>query len=255
MNKKKVILVTGAGSGLGKSIAEELINKGHIVYGTYQTNSDTKANGITLIKSDITSKNDNQALIEKILQHEKQIDVIINNAGITLSGPTLNFSVEDFQKILDINVVGPFRLIKMAFSSKTKPSLIINITSLNAFLSVPNFGLYAASKHALEALGLALRYELAPRTKVVSVTPGALKKEGPTRMSHKPAREKFPILNWIIPLTSQNKVAKIVANLTDTPSIPRRVIIGRDAQIINMMQRILPSFIFDRILFFIWNKK
>lgn len=255
MKKQKVILITGVGSGLGNSIAQELIYEGHIVYGTYRTNAGTKTDGITLIRSDITSEKDNKALIEQIIQNEKRLDVIINNAGITLSGPTLSFSAKDFQKILEINAVGPFRLIKIACSSKTKPSLIINITSLNAFLSYPNFGLYSASKHAMEALGLALRYELAPQTKVVNVAPGALKREEPTKIPHKPAREKFPILNWIIPLTSQQKVAKVIAKLTDAPSVPGRVIIGRDAQIINVMQKILPFFIFDRILFYIWNKK
>ena len=74
-------------------------------------------------------------------------------------------------------------------------------------------------------------------------------------MPHKPAREKFPILNWIIPLTSQNEVAKVVENLINISKIPRRVIIGRDAHIINIMQRLLPSFIFDKILSYIWNKK
>ena len=255
MKKQKIILITGAGSGLGKSIAEKLICKGHVVYGTYRTNNDMKIVGITFIKSDITSEKDNQDLIKKILQKEKQIDVIINNAGMTLSGPTLSFSAEDFQKILEINVIGPFRLMKIACSSKIRPSLIINITSLNAFLSLPNFGLYSASKHAMEALGLALRYELAPQTKIVNVAPGALKREGAPKMPHKPAREKFPFLNWIIPLTSQKDVAKVIVNLIDASNVPRRVIVGRDAQIINLMQRILPSFIFDRILFYIWNKK
>lgn len=255
MKKQKIILVTGAGSGLGKSIAQELINKGHVVYGTYRTNNNVKIDGVTFIQSDITSQKDNEILINKIIRKEKHLDVIINNAGITLTGPTLSFSAEDFQRILEINVIGPFRLIKIACSSKKRPSLIINITSLNAFLSVPNFGLYAASKHAMEALGFALRYEIAPQTKVVSVTPGALKKQGLIKMPHKPAREKFPILNWIIPLTSQNEVAKVVENLINISKIPRRVIIGRDAHIINIMQRLLPSFIFDKILSYIWNKK
>lgn len=174
---------------------------------------------------------------------------------MTLSGPSLDFTEKEFKKILDTNILGSFRLIKSVFSSGAKPSLIINVTSLNAFLSVPNFGLYSSSKHAMEALGLALRYELAPLTQVVNITPGALLSKNNTKMSHKAVREKFSILNWIIPLTPPIKVAKIIAKLVDKPNLPKRVIIGRDAQLINLIQRLLPDFIFDWVLISIWNKK
>ncbi len=253
-NSGKVILITGAGSGLGKLIANELSRSGHITYGTYLS-SVIKKSKTTLIRTDITSDKDVSSLVSKIISKENRIDVIVNNAGMTLSGPSLDFTEKEFKKILDTNILGSFRLIKSVFSSGAKPSLIINVTSLNAFLSVPNFGLYSSSKHAMEALGLALRYELAPLTQVVNITPGALLSKNNTKMSHKAVREKFSILNWIIPLTPPIKVAKIIAKLVDKPNLPKRVIIGRDAQLINLIQRLLPDFIFDWVLISIWNKK
>ena len=69
---------------------------------------------------DITSDSDVKRAIGEIMSHENRIDVVINNAGITLSGPTLQFSVDDFKKILDINVIGSFRIAKEIFSLSLK---------------------------------------------------------------------------------------------------------------------------------------
>ncbi len=254
MTEKKVILLTGGSSGLGKVISQYLVSKGHIVYCASRHAASLESDGMHVLKLDVTSDHESQNAINEIMVKEKRIDVIINNAGITLSGPTLGFSVDDFKGILDTNLIGPFRLLKAAFSYQSKPKLVINITSLNGFLSLPNFGLYSASKFAMEALGLALRYELAPSTKVVNVAPGALRAESTKKMSHKPAREKSPFLNWLMPLTSPEDVAMVINKLINTPSVPPRVLIGRDAHIINIMQKILPFSVFDKIVFYIWNK-
>ncbi|MFA5792118.1 MAG: SDR family NAD(P)-dependent oxidoreductase [Candidatus Paceibacterota bacterium] len=254
MDNKKVVLITGAGRGLGKVIAQKLVEEGFIVYGTYNTSNDVMVSGVNFLKLDITSEEECAKVIKTIVEKEKRLDVLINSAGITLSGLTLQFNPHDFQRILDINVVGAFRLIKAAVIAK--PKLIINITSLNGFLSLPNFGIYASSKFALEALGTALHYELGPDTQVVSVAPGALKnEESAKKMEHKPVREKFPLLNLIIPLTSMSDVAKVVIKLINSRLVPIRVIVGRDAKIIHLLQKLLPNSLMDRILMLMWKKK
>ena len=255
MHRGKVVLITGGGSGLGKVIARHLVSKGHIVYWTSRSTPLSEVDGMHFLKLSMTSDTESKNVINEILKKENRIDVIINNAGITLSGPTLEFSVDDFENILDANLIGPFRLLKAAFSFPDKPKLVINITSLNGFLSFPNFGLYCASKFAMEALGLALRYELAPSTKVVNVAPGALRTETSKKMSHKSAREKIPLLNWLMPLTSPEDVAIVIDKLINAPSVPPRVLIGRDAHIINMMQKMLPFSFFDKIILYVWRKK
>jgi len=255
MHQEKIILLTGGSSGLGKIIAQYLVSKGHIIYGTSRNDTLLEVDGMRLLKMDITSDIECKSVIDSIMTKEKRIDVIINNAGITLSGPTLEFSVDDFKNILDINLIGAFRLIKAATAFPVNPGLVINITSLNGFLSFPNFGLYSASKFAMEALGLALRYELAPSTKVVNVAPGALREESVKKMGHKPARDKFFLLNWLMPLTSPEDVAIVIDKLINSSSVPPRVLIGRDAHIINILQKLLPIFIIDKIVTYIWNKK
>jgi hypothetical protein len=106
----------------------------------------------------------------------------------------------------------------------------------------------------MEALGLALRHELAPATKVVNVAPGALLIDSSKKMSHKPAREKSRLLNWVMPLTSPEDVAVVVDRLINASSVPPRVLIGRDAHIINAMQKLMPMAVFDRIVSYIWKK-
>ena len=255
MNEKKVILITGGVSGLGKIIAQRLLSKGHIIYCTSRNVNSSEVDGVQFLKLDVTSDNGCKDVISKIIENEKRLDVIVNNAGITLSGPTLGFSVDDFKKILDTNVIGSFRLIKAACLLTSKPSLVINITSLNGFLSFPNFGLYSSSKFAMEALGLALRYELAPTTKVVNVAIGALLSESSRKIPHKPAREKSLLLKWLLPLTSPEDVSVVIDKLIHASSVPPRVLIGRDAYIVNMMQKMMPFSFFDKVIFYIWKKK
>lgn len=254
MCNRKVILISGGGSGLGRVIALHLASKGHVVYCTSRSAAISEIEGMYLLKLDITSEVGCKDAVNEIMAKENRIDVIINNVGMTLSGPTLEFTVDEFKNILNTNLVGAFQLIKAVFSFPAQPKLIINITSLNGFFSFPNFGLYSASKFGMEALGLALRYELAPVTKVVNVAPGALLVESSNKMAHKPAREKSRFLNWLMPLTSSEGVAKVIDKLMNASSVPPRVLIGNDAHIINMMQKILPHAVFDKIVFYIWKK-
>lgn len=254
MFQKKIILLTGANSGLGKVIAKHLISKGHKIYGTSRKKEITDTDDVHWLSVDINSDVDCMNAIRTITTIEGRLDVIVNNAGITLAGPTLDFSSNEFRNIFDTNVIGPFRLIKAAYSYPIKPSLIINVTSLNGFMSYPNFGLYSASKFAMEALGFALRYELTPSTKVVNIAPGALHSENSNKMPHKSARERIPFLKWLMPLTFPEDVAIVIGKLINASSVPPRVLVGRDAQIINMMQRILPLAVFDKIILYIWKK-
>lgn len=255
MHEAKVILITGGRSGLGRVIAQRLVSNGHTVYCTSRSPALAEVDGIHFLKLDITSDIETKNVITEIMMKESRIDVIINNAGITLSGPTLEFSVDDFKKILDTNVIGAFRLLKAVVAFPNKPKLIINITSLNGFFSFPNFGIYSASKFAMEALGLALRHELSPSMKIVNVAPGGLHAKSSGKMSHKPVREKSPLLNWLMPLTFPEDVAIVIEKLIHASAVPSRILIGRDAHIINMMQKLLPLAIFDRIVFYMWKKK
>lgn len=257
---EKIILVTGTSSGLGKAIAKEL-SLGNIVYaGARNLGKVPAGKGLKPIKLDITSELDCRNAVERIIKEEGRIDVLINNAGYGIVGPTTDFSSEDFLKILNTNPVGAFRLIKrvVPYMKKQKSGKIINITSLNGLISLPNFGLYSASKHGLHALGVALHYELRKYgIWVTNLAPGAIAsyEKSSKALPHKPAREKFKILKFLMPMVTRSSVADKVEKLIDSSNPPVEVIMGADARITTFLKRFLPSFAWEYLMSLVWNKK
>lgn len=256
---KKVVLITGAGSGLGRVIAEKLSSESSfVVYGGVRDQK-PKNTLIRQVKLDITKDKDCSEVIRQIIQKEGRLDVLINNAGYSINGPTTDFGIEDFKKMLDTNTLGAFRLIKLVYPyMKGKGGRIINITSLNGLVALPNFGLYDSSKFALEALGLSLRQELAKdNVWVTNVAPGAIASDvrEAAPLPHKPAREKFKILYFLMPMTTREKIAKEIIEIIENPRPPASVVIGNDAKITHFLQKILPSVVWDKLLFYVWSKK
>lgn len=268
---EKTILVTGCSRGLGKLLAEELTKKKYLVYAGIRDLAGSKEliaswkkiyPNIKPIKLDVTSDSDSINVIKEIYKKEKKIDVLINVVGYSKSGSLEQFSVQDYKDILDTNTIGAFRLIKevVPLMKSRKSGRIINITSLNGLLALPNFGIYCSSKFALEALGLSLRYELLKyNVWVTNVEPGAIynkdKIEKGIKFSHVPVRERFWIVKKLLPMVTEEQVVKKVENLIDNPCPPSQTVVGRDALITTTLQKFLPKSIWDRLLRFIWSKQ
>ncbi|MBU0569231.1 SDR family NAD(P)-dependent oxidoreductase [Patescibacteria group bacterium] len=260
MNNSKVVFVTGASSGLGLGIARKFQLLGYKVYGGYHSADRKKLDkNLTYIKLDVTDDASCQRAVRQILKKEKRIDILVNCAGISPSDSTLDFSSEQFIQTLQVNLIGPFRLVKEVLPKMGKGSLIVNVTSLNGFLSLPHSGVYSASKFALEALSFAVRQEMAEKgIEIVTVAPGAFLKEVSkqyTPMKHIPAREKFAILRWLFPFTSQKKVVDTIVDLAEGVDLPPRIIVGTDAKIAYALLKLLPFSWFDKIISYIWQKK
>lgn len=260
---KRVVLVTGCTSGLGEALAKALSSAGFTVYaGARNPNKlKIKASRLHPVKLDITSDRECELAVKKIIKDEGRIDVLINNAGYTLAGRTVGFSTQEYLQILNTNAVGAFRLIKLVYPQmKTQNSgRIVNITSLNGLISLPNFGLYSSSKFALEALGLALRYEFVKDgIWVTNIVPGAIaqpKDEDIKRLPHRTAREKFVILKLLMPMITQEKVVNKILQILENSNPPARVILGADARITHTLYKLLPISIWERLVRFVWYKK
>ncbi|MBF2709530.1 SDR family oxidoreductase [Flavobacterium soyangense] len=186
----KNVVITGTSNGLGYLTALTLAEKGFKVWATMRDplgknlskkeefeNIVKRENlNIKVIALDVTDDNSVKFAFEKILLEDKKIDILINNAGSMFVGITEAYSIEQAKNQFETNFFGTLRTIKAAtpFMREAKDGLIINISSLAGRLAFPYFGIYSASKHALEAYSESLGYELAPfGVEVTIIEPGA----------------------------------------------------------------------------------
>ena len=160
------VLVTGAGRGIGRSIAEHLASRDWDVIAGVRNQQDadavTAANPlrISAVVLDVTNA-DHLAQLETTLPAE--LDAVINNAGIVVSGPMETITTDDWRRQLDVNVTGQLAVTRAVLPRlRTSKGRIVFISSVNGQLSMPMVGAYAASKFALEAAADAMRMELRP---------------------------------------------------------------------------------------------
>ncbi|WP_276392629.1 SDR family oxidoreductase [Eudoraea chungangensis] len=174
--RQKVVLITGGSSGIGKSIGLFLKSKGFTVYGTSRNPENYKSHtSFPLLKLEVRDRDAANTLIKELLKREDRIDVLINNAGIGITGPIEETSLEEMNKVFETNFYGPIRMIKAVLPSmrKQKEGLIINVTSIAGFMGLPYRAIYSTSKGALGILTEALRMECKDfGVKVTNVAPG-----------------------------------------------------------------------------------
>lgn len=180
---KKVILVTGASSGMGKDAALQLIKEGHIVYGAarrIEKMEDIKIAGGYTMQMDITKEEDVKKVVNQIMEDQGQVDVLVNNAGYAVYGAVETVSNEDAHKQFEVNIFGLANITKevIPHMRKQHSGKIINISSMGGKVYTPYGAWYHATKHALEGWSDCLRLELKPfGIDVVVVEPGGIKTE------------------------------------------------------------------------------
>lgn len=166
----KKIFITGVGGGFGSLTAKELRKRGHDVFGSLREiqgrNAEVaktlKEDGVSLFEMEITDTSSVNQTVKSVLDASGGLDVVINNAGLGVLGLIETFTESDFQKVFDINVFGVQRVnraILPHFRSKAD-GLIVHISSLLGRMTVPFYGLYNASKWAVEALAENTRTEV-----------------------------------------------------------------------------------------------
>jgi len=195
----KVVLITGGSSGIGKAIGEYLSEKGYTVYGTSRNPS--KYNNdfpFQLLKMEVTNQESIAEVIEKIVASENRIDVVINNAGVGITGPLEETPYDEIRKAFDINYHGPLNVIKAVLPQMRvqKNGLIINITSIAGYMGLPYRGIYSATKAALEITSETLRMELKQfGIKMTNIAPGDFATNIAAGRYHAPVLENSPYKN------------------------------------------------------------
>lgn len=176
MIDKKNIVVTGSSNGIGRLTVETLAKEGHMVFATMRNINSKNANkkeelevlaknnnwDINVIELDVTNDSSVKNAFIEIASITEDIDVVINNAGIMFVGVTEAYSIAQVQQQFDTNFFGVLRVNKavLPYMHKRKQGHIINISSLSGRGIFPFFGVYCASKYALEAIIESSRYEL-----------------------------------------------------------------------------------------------
>ena len=179
----KIILVTGASSGMGREAAIMLAKGGHKVYaGARRADrmEDLAEHGVTAVAMDVTKDEDNERVVKQIIEAEGRIDALINNAGFGLYGAVEDVPIEDAKYQFEVNLFGLARLTQLVLPHmrEQKAGRIVNVSSMGGRIFMPFGAWYHATKHALEGWSDCLRIETAPfNIQVVVVQPGLIKTE------------------------------------------------------------------------------
>ncbi|TXT62582.1 MAG: 3-oxoacyl-[acyl-carrier protein] reductase [Promethearchaeota archaeon] len=176
--QKKVIVITGASSGIGKATAIRLLNADYIVYGAarrVEEMEDLKDLGGIPVKLDITKHDQISQFIEKVIEEQGKIDVLFNNAGFGLYGPVEETPLDLARYQFEVNLFGHARMTQLVipYMRERQSGLIINTSSVGGKIYTPFGAWYHATKHAVEGWSDSLRLELKPfGINVVILEPG-----------------------------------------------------------------------------------
>jgi NAD(P)-dependent dehydrogenase (short-subunit alcohol dehydrogenase family) len=187
--KKKIILITGTNSGFGWLAAHSCAALGHKVYASMRDTKGRNAakaaalgqqENIVVVDVDVTNGRSVKDAVTTLLKKEGRIDVVVNNAGVYATGIAETFTDDELGKVMDVNVRGPWRVIKAVLPTmrRQREGLIINISSVAGRFSFPFQMAYNTAKFALEGLTEGLHYEVRPLgVDVVMIQPGAFPTE------------------------------------------------------------------------------
>jgi NAD(P)-dependent dehydrogenase (short-subunit alcohol dehydrogenase family) len=262
--KSKVVLITGGSSGIGKAIGNYLAKKGLQVYGTTRDlGKYPNHENFELVALDVNNEATIEKAVQSILLKEGRLDILINNAGVGITGPIEETPNEEILKAFETNFNGPIRMIKAVLPQMRSQSdgLIINVTSIAGHMGLPFRGVYSATKGALALLTETLRMEVKDfGVKIVNIAPGDFATNIAAGRYHAPLKKESPYLKTYgktlnainedvtlgkNPMDVAIKVYQIIQK--DTPKVTYTV--GAFLQRFSLLlKKILPSKIYEKIL-------
>lgn len=266
---KKVILITGASSGMGKETAKKLIEKGHVVYAVarrIEQMEDLKSVGGFPIKMDITSEEDVQKVVDTIIQKEGKIDVLWNNAGYGLYGAVEDVPINEARKQFEVNIFGLALLTQkvIPYMRKAKSGTIINTSSMGGKIYTPMGAWYHATKHALEGWSDCLRLELKQfNINVVVLEPGIIITEFGNVMLQEISRfsgkgSYSEMVNKLVKATEKmyqsgggskpSLISDTIIKIVDSKNPKIRYLVGQWAKPMVFMRKYLGDNLFDKII-------
>lgn len=267
-HNKPTVLITGCSSGIGEALCHAFQAQGAHVIATARRLESLAAlqkQGIQTAALDVNSPAQIQALSEALLAEHGTVDILINNAGFALIGPSIELQAEDLRAQFETNLIAPL-LLAQALSPAMKAAgqgKIVNIGSISGIATTPFSGAYCASKAALHAFSDALRMELAAfGIQVITVQPGAIASQFGATAARQAAQVLKPN-SWYQALESQiikraelsqqgaTPAAEFARQLVDTllqPQPPAVIRLGKKSLYLPLIKRWLPDRVLDKIL-------
>jgi short-subunit dehydrogenase len=264
---KKVVLITGASSGIGKETAKLLVKQGYTVYGAARRvdkMQDLKDAGVKVIAMDVTDDNSMQQGVNEIIEKEQRIDVLLNNAGYGSYGSLEDVPISEAKYQFEVNIFGLARLTQLVlpYMRKQKSGKIINISSIGGKIGEPHGAWYHATKFAVEGLSDSLRMELKQfGIDVIVIQPGAILTEWNTiarenlmkvsgNTAYKELAQKHVNMlanadkNGSLPIV----VAETIVKAINAAKPKTRYATGGGAKAILLLRSILSDRMFDRVM-------
>ncbi|MDP2314326.1 MAG: SDR family NAD(P)-dependent oxidoreductase [Pseudomonadota bacterium] len=273
MSTPKVVLVTGAASGIGKSTAIHLAKAGYTVYASARSEAqlaDLAAAGCRTVALDVADEASRVAAIARIAAEAGPVGILVNNAGYSQSGAVEEIPLDRWQRQFDTNVFGLVRMCQLVLPGMRAQGWgkIVNIGSMGGTLTFPGGGAYHASKYAVEAISDALRFEVkAFGVDVVLVQPGLIRTGFADAVGHHiapattggpyggfsdavakstvDAYEKGPLA--AISGTPED-VARVVAKAVTVASPRARYTVSGSATLLMTQRRMMPDWAWDAFL-------
>ncbi len=261
--ENKVVLITGGSSGIGKTTGIYLTSKGMKVYGTTRSlDKYADFDHFTLLELDVKQPESIEKAVNTVLANEGRIDVLVNNAGVGITGPIEETPIEEINKVFDTNLNGPIRMIQAVLPSmrKHQQGLVINITSIAGYMGLPFRGIYSATKGSLELITEALRMETRSfGIHLVNLAPGDFATNIASGRFHAPVLENSPYKAYGRTLESINEdveeaqdpimVAKKVHDIIQLKKPGAHYLVGTFMQRLSVfLKGILPNKVFEKLL-------
>lgn len=265
---KKVILITGASSGIGKAAAELLIGEGHIVYGFARDLENLqKIPGLHAIKGDMANDKSLVAAVDTIIKKEGRIDVLVNNAGYGLYGSVEDVPLNVARQQFEVNLFGLARLTQLVLPHMRKAGSgrIVNTSSMGGKIYFPLGAWYHASKHALEGLSDSLRLDVAEFGIHVSIIePGLIATQfgaivdGPL-MKYSGSTAYGPLARAMAKglhdtygkpksISPPSVVARAISHAVNSKKPKTRYAVGKYSKLLIFIRKFFGDRIFDRIV-------
>jgi NAD(P)-dependent dehydrogenase (short-subunit alcohol dehydrogenase family) len=259
----KVVLITGASSGIGQACAVHLAKSGWRVFGTSRSIASAPSTSATfeMVAMDVENDESVQKCVDGVLAKTGRLDAVVNNAGISIMGSVEDTSIEEAKAQLETNFFGVLRVCRatLPILRRQGGGHIVNISSLAGIIGLPFSGLYSASKFALEGVSESLRMECRPfGVRVVLVEPGDFRTNITVRRRTVQAAETNDAYRAAFDHCKKKQdqdeanarapeaVARLVDRILSDPNPRTRYAVGMFTQtMVVPLKRILPQRVFE----------